>query len=168
MVVERAGREGFTTDAKPQLHELVRGNPSLNRELFWADVAEQRVTRSRGPIICYWHVYFVGNAPLWGFSEGDLDWLRDDLKTRSSIEDRQIALSANVSVLQPAGRLGSEERNLRAAIGTDVILLAELQQALTPPSEDPATRTFAFRSALYELKAKAQEVADKEILDKIS
>jgi hypothetical protein len=162
MVVERAGREGFTADVRPQLQEIVRGNPTLNRELFWADVAEQRANCTRGPITRHWHVYFSGNAPLWSFSERDLVWLNDDLKTRPNIEDRQIALSVIVSVLQPLSRLAVEEGNLREMIGTNALLLDELQQTLTPQPEDTATRELRLPSARYDREAKANEERNKK------
>lgn len=72
MVVERAGREGFTKQETPKLHELVRNNQQLNRALFWADVAEQRTNGTHGPVLQYWQIHFSGNASLWGFSEADL------------------------------------------------------------------------------------------------
>ena len=58
MVVERAGREGFTKEGKPQLHELVRSNPKLNSALFWADVAEHRANSTHGPTLHYWQMHF--------------------------------------------------------------------------------------------------------------
>jgi hypothetical protein len=162
MVVERAGREGFTKEEKPQLYELVRNNPDLNRALFWADVAEQPANGTHGPVLRYWQVYFSGNAPLWSFSEADLPWLYADLAARPNIEDKQIALSAILHVLHQAGRLTAEEATLRTAIGSDPVLLTELEAALMPPPEDPTMRTHRLRSAVYELKAKAQKASDKE------
>jgi hypothetical protein len=161
IVVERAGREGFTKEEKPQLHELIRANPMLNRALFWADVAEQRANGTHGPVLRHWQVYFSGNAPLWTFAEADLAWLNNDLAARPNIEDKQIAFSAILQVLHQKGRLAAEETNLRAVIGSEPILLAELQAVLVPPPEDPTMRAHRLRSSLYELKAKAQEASDK-------
>ena len=161
MVVERAGREGFTKEEKPQLHELVRASPTLNRELFWADVAEQRANSAHGPVLRHWQVYFSGNAPLWTVAEADLAWLNNDLVARPNIEDKQLALSAILQVLHQNGRLAAEESNLRAVVGSEPILLAQLQAELTPPPEDPTMRTHRLRNALHQLKAKAQEDSDK-------
>jgi hypothetical protein len=122
MVVERAGREGFTKEVKPQLHELVRENQKLNRALFWADVAEQRANGRHGPVANYWEVYLSGNATLWQFSEADLPWLNDDLTSRSVIEDKQIALSAILELLLKADRLPAEEARLRLVIGSEPVL----------------------------------------------
>ena len=162
MVVERAGREGFTKQGKPQLHELIRTNPTLNRELFWTDVAEQRTNSTHGPVLRHWQVYFSDNAPLWGFAEADLAWLHNDLTTRPNIEDKQIAFGAILQVLHQNGQLAAEESNLRAAIGSEPILLAELQAILAPPPEDPTTRAYRLRNALHELKAKERKASDKQ------
>jgi hypothetical protein len=161
MVVERAGRESFTNEEKPQLHELIRTNPTLNRALFWADVAEQRTNGTHGPVLRYWQVYFSGNAPLWSFADADLIWLNNDLSKCPAIDDKQIALSAILHLLHHNGRLSAEETNLRAIIGSEPILLAELQAILTPPPEDPTARTYRLASALHQIKATAQEASDK-------
>ena len=136
MVVERAGRERFTNEEKPRLHELVRAKSTLNRELFWADVAEQRTNGSYGPVLRHWQVYFSGSAPLWTIAEADFDWLINDLRVLPKIEDRQIALGAIINVLQQTGRLAAEATNLRGVIDSEPVLLAELQAALSPPPED--------------------------------
>ncbi|MFN5689824.1 hypothetical protein [Bradyrhizobium sp.] len=164
MVVERAGREGFTKEEKPRLHELIRATPAFNRTLFWADVDELRANgnKAHGPVLRHWQVYFSGNAPLWGFAEGDLTWLYADLAARPNIEDKQVALSAILNVLQQAGRLATEQATVRAAIGSEPLLLAELGAALSPPPEDPLMRAHRLSSDLHALKAKARKTSDKE------
>jgi hypothetical protein len=162
MVVERASRESFTNEAKPQLHELVRNIPHLNRALFWADVVEQRANATHGPILDYWHIHFSGSASLWGFSETDLSWLYADLTSRPNIEDKQIALSAILSILHQAGHLATEAATVRTAIGTEPVLLNALQAALTPPTESPMMLAHRLTREAHDLKAKAQTTADKE------
>lgn len=162
MVVERADREGFTSEGKPQLHELVRNNRDLNRELFWADVAEHRANDTHGPILNYFQVYFSGSASLWSFSETDLPWLYGDLTSRTAIEDKQVALSAILNILGHAGRLDAEEAKIRAAIGTTPALQAALQAALTPPPERPAMLAHRLRREAHDLKVKAQAAVAKE------
>jgi hypothetical protein len=162
MVVERAGRESFTKEEKPQLHELVRGNPKLNRALFWSDVAEQRANGRHGPVVNHWQVYPSGNATLWSFSEPDLTWLYDDLTSRSDTDDRQVALSAILEVLHRAGRLHAEEAQLRTIIGAQPILTEKLNSALSPPPEDPTMRANRLRSDAYTLREKEQRIKDQE------
>ncbi|MFB6465016.1 hypothetical protein [Bradyrhizobium tunisiense] len=162
MVDERAGREGVTGEAKPQLYEIVRDNRDVNRALFWADVAEHRANAAHGPIVHYWQIQFRGNVSLWRFSEADLPWLYNDLTSRIAIEDKQIALSGILDILHHAGRLPSEAATIRAAIGTELVLHAALQAAPTPPPESPAMLAHRLRHAENDLKAKAQSTADKE------
>ncbi len=162
MVVERAGRDGFTKQETPKLHELVRNNPQLNRALFWADVVEQRANGTHGPVLQYWHIHFSGNASLWSFSQADLPWLYADLAARSDIEDKQIALSAILGILLHTGRLATDQATVRGAIGSEAVLVAALGAALVPPPEDPRMRAHRLRSAVYELKAEKRKAADKE------
>jgi hypothetical protein len=162
MVVERAGREGFTKEGKPQLYELVRGNPKLNSALFWADVAEHRVNDTSSPVLHHWHIHFSGNASLWSFSEADLPWLYDDLASRSALEDKQLALSAILTILHQAAKLAAEEVKLRAAIGSEAVLLAALQDALVPPPESSIMLAHRLKREARELKAKTRKAADKQ------
>lgn len=162
MVAERAGREGFTTEGKPQLHELVRGNPKLNSALFWADVAEHRVNDHSDPVCHHRQIHFSGSTSLWNFSEADLPWLYADLASRSALEEKRLALSAILSVLHQTGNLAAEEAKLRAAIGSEAVLLAALQDAIVPPPESSSMLAFRLRREIYELKAKARKASDKQ------
>lgn len=162
MVVERADREGPANKAAHQLHELVRGNSNLNRALFWADVAEHRANMTMyGPISNYWQIYFGGNLPLWGFSQADLPWLYADLVSRPDIEDKQIALSAVLTILHDANRLAAEEAVVRTAIRADPVLLAALQASLVPPPESRTTQANDPRRDINVLKARKKAEATK-------
>ncbi|WP_128971174.1 hypothetical protein [Bradyrhizobium tropiciagri] len=162
MVVERGGRDSFIKEETPKLHELVRGNPPLNRALFWADVGEQREHGKHGSVVQFWHVHFSGNASLWSFSEMDLPWLYEDLSARSNIEDKQIALSAILTVLLQASRLTTDQATVRGAMGSEAVLVAALDAALLPPPEDIGTQTHRLRSAVYELKSRKREAEDRK------
>jgi hypothetical protein len=162
MVVERAGRESFTKEETPRLHELVRGNPKLNRALFWADVAEKRANGTHGPVTRHWQVFLSGNATLWGFTETDLPWLYADLASRPDIVDKQISLNAILELLLRAGRLAAEEGQLRKVIGSEPTLPADLNLALNPPPEDPTLRAHRLRSDAYALKEREQRIKDQE------
>src|SRR5262249_28354982 len=123
LAIERGSRDSFNTEAKPTLYELVRNSPPLNRALFWADIAEHRANGRHGPIVDYWQVHFgSGSEALWGFTEADLSWLYDDLKSRSNIEDKQVALSAILIILHRAGRLTTDAGTVRAVIGKEPVL----------------------------------------------
>jgi hypothetical protein len=161
MVVERAGRDGFTKEETPQLHQLVRRSPKLNRALFWADVAEQRANGKHGPVVAHWQVFLSGNATFWSFSEADLPWLNNDLASRTAIEDKQVALSAILEVLHRADRLRSEAGQLRTVIQAKPVLLEQLNAALSPPPESDLMRKHRLQSEAYDLKAKARREKDE-------
>ncbi len=94
MVVERTERTGSDDEEKQRLAELVRANTGLNRDLMWADVAEQRWNGRYGPVTRHFQILVGGTTRLWGLAERDLPWLYDDLRTRPDLQDRQVALAA--------------------------------------------------------------------------
>lgn len=162
VAAERGGRDSYSSEAKPSLHELVRNNPSLNRALFWADVAEHRAN-TKGPIVDYWHVHFGnGSEALWGFTEADVSWLYDDLRSHSNIEDKQVALSAILNILHRAGRLTAEAGTIRAAIGKEAVLLDALKNALEPPAESATMRSHRLRREAHDREAAAQTKVDRD------
>jgi hypothetical protein len=163
LAAERGGRDSYSSEAKPSLYELVRNNPPLNRALLWADIAEHRANATHGPIVDYWQVHFgSGSEALWGFTETDLSWLYDDLTSRSNLEDKQIALSAILSILHRAGRLSADANTVRAAIGTEPVLCDALQNALEPPPENTTMRAYRLRREEHDRKAQAKTTADRQ------
>jgi hypothetical protein len=162
MVVERTDRAGSVVAEKQDLAALLRANTSLNRDLMWADVAEQRLNGRYGPVTRHWQVLVGGNTKLWGLAESDVPWLFDDLRTKSNLEDRQIALSCLIGILGHAGQLATQADQIRAAVGTDTVLLEELAAALAPPPAPPMNRTHELFMALHDLQARYQRVKDKE------
>jgi hypothetical protein len=163
MVVERAEGSDLPTEQEPSLSVLVSGNPKTNRTLFWRDVEDER--RHRGndrQLTCYWQVHFV-QPTLWRLSVPDLQWLYNDLTQRRREGDRRIVLSAIVSILENEGQLKDEVATLRARIGPDKVLDADLTACLTPPEEDEETRMR--RARLEEAK---RERAEKKEHDKES
>jgi hypothetical protein len=67
-----------------------------------------------------------------------------------------------LNILQQAGRLTAEGVTVRAAVGSEPVLVVALGAALVPPPEDPLMLAHRLRSAVYELKAKNRKAADKE------
>jgi hypothetical protein len=162
MVVERAGREGFTREAKPQLYEIVRSNPKLNRALLWADVTESRLNTRHGPVSHPFQVHFSGNGSLWALAEADVPWLSDDLRTRPALEDKLVVLNGILMVLRQAGTLSAQEATLRAAAAGNTTLLAAIDNVVTPPPESPTMRTHRLRRAADEARRKAQRTSDEK------
>lgn len=140
MAVERADESG-TLDDGPSLNQLVNQNSELQRALFWADVAEIRQNGGEGDRrpTRFWQIY-VSGSPLWNFSSGDLPGLFDDLVRRPDEDDRRIALSAIVGILQRADRLHNEASQIRKRIGGMPVLLADLDAYLAPPTESEDAR----------------------------
>lgn len=123
-------------DEIPSLHSLVRAHQRLNRTLFWADVELSRQHSSHVNSLTHWaQVHIYSGTQLWAFGEADLDWLKDDTRHRDSSDDRRIALSAILAILNETGRLKSEADDLRKKIGAQPVLLADLDYYLAPPPQ---------------------------------
>jgi hypothetical protein len=161
MVVERSSRNASRHDGDEDLHALVRANPVLNRALFWADVKDQRFN-SRDPVarpIRHWQVLAPGT--LWGFSDIDLPWLYRDLAQGALEDDRRLALSAIVTVLERIKQLATGIANLKKRIGRSPILGADLVSYLTLPKEDPTLRTLRLNHEKWQARHNQQRKADK-------
>jgi hypothetical protein len=163
MVVERTERTGSADEEKQRHAELVHANASLNRDLMWGDVAEQRLSGGRFSAVTRHFQILVGGATrLWGLAASDSSWLFDDLRTRPDLEDRQVALSCLIEILGHAGQLASQADRLLEAIGSETVLLDELAVALAPRPIQPLIRFHARRMAFYDLLARYQRIKDKE------
>jgi hypothetical protein len=163
MVVERTERTGSADEERQQIAELVHANASLNRDLMWSDVAEQRSNGgSFSTVTRHFQIIVGGATRLWGLAASDLSWLFDDLRTRPDLEDRQVALSCLIEILSHAGKLASQADRLCEAIGPETVLLDELAAALAPRLIQPLNRFHALQMAFYDLLARYQRVKDKE------
>ncbi|QND73653.1 hypothetical protein [Tardiphaga robiniae] len=162
MVVERAGRKSYTTEEEPKLYELVWANALLCRRLLWADAEEfRRSGRADRIPTRFWQINFSENASLWHLSQRDLPWLFDDLAARSHIDDRRIALSAILDILEKDGLLVAETPRLRALTTGNAVLDVDLTEYLTPRREDPELRRFRLDDAARKLEHQKQTAADK-------
>ena len=133
MAVERARAPSDHDEDIPDLFQMVRERPELQRALFWADVDEHR--RNRDEAHYYWHIVSTGNS-LWNLGETDLAWLYEDLTVRPREAERRVALSAVVSILYRVGGLKEQTSNLRKLVKSDPVLLGDLNTHLTPPKKD--------------------------------
>ncbi len=117
MVVERADGYPPHDDKSPPLGDLVSASPRFQRALFWADVGEIRksIGSGRTQPTALWALCFRDES-LWRLGSGDLTWLYSDVAARSLDEDRRLALSAILSVLESAGSLSAELPRLRALV----------------------------------------------------
>lgn len=155
-VVERAERPIRSEGEGPELNRRVRQNRAANRALFWHDVEEVR--NSGHTVQDHWQVHF-GGAPLWELETSDLEWLRDDLKTKTLLDDRRVALSAIAQLIRP--QLKAEAPALRKLIGKDATLRKELASYLRPPPASPAIRRMNKRSAKNKAEREVRRERDK-------
>ncbi len=161
MAVERADRDK-SHEERTALSALVRSRPMLNRTLFWADVDEVRGAETDPNIPNhYLHVHFGGHC-LWGFSEVDLSWLKEDITGRKNNDDQRIALSATVAILLAAGKLDASLPELRAKISGLSVLEEYLETYLAPRSLSPAVTEFQNRMAEHHRKSAEETEQAKE------
>lgn len=136
MAIERADSDRTSDNSEPSLSSLVLGNTKLLRRLFWADVDETRENSNRGEDYPtnFWHIHFNGDV-LWNFEQKDLDWLFEDLTEHVEIADKQIALSAIISILKQNNEIDSNVPRLKALIAGISKLEEDLHELLTPPKQ---------------------------------
>lgn len=162
MAVERSDRSPSFDEGLPPLEQLVQQNTELQRELFWADVAEVRQNEREGgkKPIRLWHIYVHGSA-FWHFGQADLPGLFDDLSRRPVEDDRRIALSAIVGILQKDSRLDAELPRIRKLINSLPALRADLEGYLAPPIEDEHAREHLERMEANKKKRDREQKAAK-------
>jgi hypothetical protein len=161
MAVERADHHEPRSEETP-ISTLVRSRPFVNRALFWADVEEVRAAPNptERPIH-YWQVHFGGHT-LWGLTEADLGWLRQDLANREHVDDRRIALSAILEILRDTGCLDASLPNLRLSISGQAVLESDLTAYLTPPPQSAEELDFQREAAERRLETARQTEEDKQ------
>jgi hypothetical protein len=128
--VERSDRH-IDLEGNPSLQYAIKSNRLLNRALFWADVRTERKRKGEVPATHIWQLYWHGSR-LWELQPADIDALKEDLKQRTELLDRQIALSA---VCQLLGRaLVTKKAQLREVVKGVKELGDQLDSYLAPPA----------------------------------
>lgn len=159
MAVERADRSE-SREEEIKLSSRVRAHAHVTQALFWADVEEVRASDRDRPTRV-WQVYFGGHT-LWELTERDLDWLHRDLANCTHADDRRIALSAIVRILQAANRLDAELPSLRQAIAGQVELEQDLAEYLALPQKSVQAIEIEHQIAEGKAAATRQTELDKE------
>ncbi|MDG4904522.1 MULTISPECIES: hypothetical protein [unclassified Mesorhizobium] len=156
MAIERADRSYSVEKEELPVWQLVQANWKLNRALLWADVAEVRSVQSERPVTRHWHVYFGSDNKLWGVSERDREWLFDDALTLPELDDRRVALSLLMSLLQ-TGEKETERERLQAIAATAPALAEDLAAYFAPPVESETDRRYRAEHKAYEDKQNQQQ-----------
>ena len=130
MGIERVARSYPTQKSSPPLSKLVQTQPKLHRTLFWADVEEIRENKNNSPVQ-HWQIVF-GGIPLWHLGSKDLPWLYKDLDNRTFIDDKRIALSAIVFILQADNKFENEKEGLQQKTNQFSILVEDLANYSKP------------------------------------
>lgn len=137
MALERTEDLYLGRDCRVDICKTVRATPSFQRRLFWADVEEARENREEnGSPVFHWQIFFH-SPPLWRFSKADFEWLLEDLGQKESVDDRRIALSALISILQESGELDQYVEGFREIVSQFPILCSDLERHLKPRQEEP-------------------------------
>lgn len=123
--------------------EFIRGRVKedkvLKRDLFWAVVQSGKVGESRiNPPTRVWQIGSFCEHRLWEHDITDMEWLLNDSKSQTEISDRQVALSAIISVLHSAGRSAEVCLLLERVVSDNDVLTADLREYLTPVVQTPA------------------------------
>jgi hypothetical protein len=131
--IERS-RDHRDRNAWQKLCDSVRARRDFHRDLFWFDVQEARRTRQRD-VISYWDLG-VGGGRLWNLTWDDTNWLLARIRDEIAVQDRRIALSVLVSILDQE-TLGTQAEELRALVAGVPELEADLSIVLSPPLPNP-------------------------------
>jgi hypothetical protein len=167
MALERQGIIHAPTGNQPDLEALVLSHPKVQRELFWADVAETRLNSdgSQNGTLHFWQAQQCWGS-LWQLSETDLAWLQEDLARPPTPADRFTALTAIVHIRTNSGSLAAEQDSLRCLLGSQSDLLEYLDRWLTlPPESESLNRLCAEREAqraACEEAARSAEMRERE------
>ncbi len=138
MAIERGGEHSYgSEELKPTLCELMKNNPQLQQELFWADVKEIRENYD-GELQRLGQYCFSGGTRLRELSMQDVSWFKNDLSQKSSLIDKQIALLAILDILKSYNSLEKYAKELRALIFpfSEPTLIQRLENYLNPPPEE--------------------------------
>ncbi|MBN4078082.1 hypothetical protein JYT29_02000 [Nitrospina gracilis] len=119
---------------KNTLHELVPKWKELNNALFWHNVGLIRKgldKKKKERLTEYWRV--SNFERFWSFSESDFDQIMEDLKNKSKLDDRLVALSLAVTLYENSGREKSQLNILSDSVKGVPELEVALNSRLNPP-----------------------------------
>ena len=144
----------------PPLSEIVNSKQKIKQMLFWADVTETcQYDNKINPNTQYWHVS-IGLNELWSLGTKDIDWLYADLRNKTLIKDKRIALSAIASILLAENSLETNLKKIKKAIKFNSTLKEDLNEYIKPPKELPWQKEERLRA---QKRKKEKKQKDAEI-----
>jgi hypothetical protein len=160
MAVERCDHSYSTHTLKPSLSELVQAAPKIQRALFWADIAEKRERMESEQVISYLDIYHFGGI-LWRLGDADLPWLYTDFEYCLLIDDKRVALSAIVPILNRDGGLENKKAELYQLVKNVPVLIDDLDDYFKPRQESETLRKYRLRHERYEKEQQDKETEAK-------
>lgn len=163
MAVERADTVAANSDDLQRLHERVRRDKALNRQLMWSDAATSRNgTPKQTPPVHIVHVGPYSGCRLWATDSTDIDWLADDARNMPGEYQRRVAFSGVFVALHSTDALNASRPSLDELALGDPVLRADLAHYCAPQEPDGWAVT---HQAYIEKARKERDAAMQSWLD---
>jgi hypothetical protein len=131
---ERKGEYG------PKLHESVPRWPELNDALYWASVAEWRVSQAaKGERVTSDHMLNIFRH-FWRYGADDFDRCLSWVTSKPDLDDRLVALSRCATLYLQHGRRPDWRISLERAVLDETELASALASRLNPPANEEYDR----------------------------
>ena len=153
--IGRARRFDSSDDDLAELRAMLNSMSELKRKLLWRDVDFERSNREAPRPNKIWQV--PTNSVLWEINESDVVWLKEDLGSKATVEDRQVALSALAQHFVRTGQIDEKANVLESLIGDDLKLQEDLRSYTEPPpASDEAENRLKKREEKLNLEREKQ------------
>ncbi len=140
------------------LHELVPQWRELNFALFWVSVKSLRIRLNKDKnnrLTEYWQVRAYDH--FWKFSGTDFGQVLNDIKTKSELEDRLIALSLALYLYQDSGNPKSQLEELNDVVKGQQGLEDALYNYRNPPPVPEKDKDWKREMARYKREDKKRK-----------
>ena len=155
LAIGRVTRFDSSDDDLSELKASINGSAKFKRLLLWRDVDLERMSRDGYSPHKIWQV--PTHSRTWEVDESDVPWLKEDLASKTRIEDRKIVLSALARHFIRSGQLSARTTELELLIQNEPELLNEFKMYTAPPTEpDDSDREFEEREKELDLQREKQ------------
>lgn len=147
-------------DDKQDLGALVQGWPELNFALFWhtTEAIRHNEEKKGERVVDWWRALI--RPSFVGFTVADFDAALGFVSSRSSPDDKQVALSLAFILYVQSGRPAPLRRRLKAACKSEPALVARLQTLLHPPRQSVESARFRRMNERWKRRSKARAARD--------